>query len=546
MRPNRSIVACVLFFIAGSIASIMAAQEAEPLVIESPDFESRSSNTIEINKLELRTTETVLHGDLYGKPNYWVRLSSGSYLKGASGKVYKLRRSEGFPLDSTVYLPASGHHPFILYTEPLDKDETSFDFTEGDVEGAFVIKGIKTTKSTPDAPICCHLQGTIIDRPYSSRLMLLKADGDFRVATEMFIPIKEGRFEADIYGSDVEAYELVFYDEGMNGAWRPVYFFLEPGNIQFELYPMDQFERNQVVGGEQTSAYYRHMQQREALFSADSLFAQMEKLSKEDRYESPIAKALRLAIQQTNDPVVLDSLYRCRSTLSKEASLSKEAQVLNAQLDTLSQHCIEWELGYIKNNPSLMGYYLLTDRLGSTRDNDTKHLATYTELAAQYARLFPKHTYTHKLSEQLGSQSLIRIGGTYLDFTAPDFNGKPYRLSDQIKGKVALIDLWASWCGPCRRTSLSMIPVYEAFKDKGFVIVGIAREESVDDAINTVKKDKYPWLNLIDLKDSVGVWQKYGVGNAGGATFLVDRQGVILAIGPTAEQVEALLKQHLE
>lgn len=219
---------------------------------------------------------------------------------------------------------------------------------------------------------------------------------------------------------------------------------------------------------------------------------------------------------------------------------------MNAQLDSLHQQAVAWEFDFIKNNPSLMAYYVLVDRLDRTRDEDAKALATCTELAAHYASLFPTHPYTVKLAEMLNSRASIHIGGSYVDFSAPDFNGKSYRLSDQIKGKVALIDLWASWCGPCRRSSLSMIPVYEAFKNKGFVIVGVAREESVDHAINTVNTDKYPWLNLVDVNDQVGVWQKYGVGNAGGATFLVDQQGVILAISPTAEQVTALLKQHLE
>ncbi len=48
------------------------------------------------------------------------------------------------------------------------------------------------------------------------------------------------------------------------------------------------------------------------------------------------------------------------------------------------------------------------------------------------------------------------------------------RLSDIIKGKVAVIDLWASWCMPCRAKAKAMIPIYEKYKDRGFEIVGVA------------------------------------------------------------------------
>jgi len=91
-----------------------------------------------------------------------------------------------------------------------------------------------------------------------------------------------------------------------------------------------------------------------------------------------------------------------------------------------------------------------------------------------------------------------------------------------------------------------MIPVYEAYKDKGFTIVGIARESNLTDGVNAAKKDKYPWLNLIELKDKGKIWEKYGVDNSAGASFLVDKNGIILAIDPTDKEVTAILEKLLK
>ena len=90
-----------------------------------------------------------------------------------------------------------------------------------------------------------------------------------------------------------------------------------------------------------------------------------------------------------------------------------------------------------------------------------------------------------------------------------------------------------------------MIPVYQKFADKGFTVVGIAREQNVSDALEAIRKDGYPWVQLIDLRDEFCIWLRHGTENAGGSTFLVNPEGKIVAIHPSAEEVEAILEQHL-
>lgn len=136
------------------------------------------------------------------------------------------------------------------------------------------------------------------------------------------------------------------------------------------------------------------------------------------------------------------------------------------------------------------------------------------------------------------------VGKHYPDFTAPDLKGNMHTLSDLIDGKFAVIDLWASWCGPCRRHSMELIPVYEKWKDKGFTVVGIARENSSTEAMeSSIKTDGYPWLNLVELNDAANIWNKYNAGNAGGKIVFVSPSGIVMAINPDAEQVDSLLNQ---
>jgi peroxiredoxin len=168
-------------------------------------------------------------------------------------------------------------------------------------------------------------------------------------------------------------------------------------------------------------------------------------------------------------------------------------------------------------------------------------------LVEKFSSKYPGHSYNKTANDRINSFDRIRIGGKIIDFTLPDLQGNSITLSTAIKGKIALIDLWATWCGPCIATSRSMIPVYNEFKNYGFTIVGVAGEiENTDQLKRTLDRERFPWINLIELNNQNGIWTKYGIPNSGGGTFLVDKDGKILAIKPTAKEVRDILTQKIK
>jgi len=69
----------------------------------------------------------------------------------------------------------------------------------------------------------------------------------------------------------------------------------------------------------------------------------------------------------------------------------------------------------------------------------------------------------------------------------------------------------------------------------------VAREKSVSFAKAAIEKDKYPWENLVELNDAGKIWVKYGIGNSGGAVFLIDENGNIVANNPSTEEIRNFL-----
>ena len=134
------------------------------------------------------------------------------------------------------------------------------------------------------------------------------------------------------------------------------------------------------------------------------------------------------------------------------------------------------------------------------------------------------------------------VGESVPEIALPDTKGKTVKLSS-LKGKVVLIDFWASWCGPCRRSNGDLAKLYKKYRDKGFEIFAISLDESKDEWKTAISEDETTWLHVIETaKQQISTkWNVEYIPTS----YLLDKDGKVVAVNPSKEKIEAYLKRNI-
>jgi peroxiredoxin len=230
--------------------------------------------------------------------------------------------------------------------------------------------------------------------------------------------------------------------------------------------------------------------------------------------------------------------YTAAKTAKNDVEMARLEKELNIKSD--AQEATETKLQEL-NASNLLGLFLITRKVYSY---------DYEKLKDCLAKVTPvaKQSEVYKtLSTRLAKMDKVRVGSIAPDFTLPTPEGNMLSLS-QFRGKVVVVDCWASWCGPCRRESPNMVALYNANKDKNFTILGVSldRPSDKDKWVKAIADDKLAWNQVSDLKYWNSMICDLYVISAIPETILIDKDGKIIARGLRGDDLKAKVAELLK
>ena len=562
-------------FIAGLL--LLASCTPENRVIENPVYFARNSNTIEVSKISLTDSTTVLDIQATYTPGYWIKIVSNTLLTDDKGNIYPLTSSNGIDLDKEFWMPESGEATFQLVFPPLKRGVKTIDFIEGaDVSDGYRIysiqlednvtpniklpKGFKQAEIDKNAPLT---EPAFIYGPATIKGKVLgytKGMPD-KITIDAYNPFYGGVWGKEVPETTLDEDGSFSYDIDLLGMTRISLIYAE-NYIQIWGMPNETSElcinmpeitrRKSKIHADKASygeaIYYNgpweslvmenakkstivYDTSRELSIPNEELLNTSFEAFKDNEikiYETIIEKANQSDLSQaTKDYIKVELAARMISSLSmapnnyisiyqrKELMNNKSEEEILAGWKKMSQtiptdfYHIPDELTDLLNTttaittnpyPSILRVQRtnikdgllnqmkqtldISDELGGFKpltDKQREEMKSLPEACQQYL-----NDANEKLLATIEANK--KKEGHHVNEVGEVANEKLFEsIISKFRGKVLLVDFWATWCGPCRAANKEMKPMKETLKEKDIVYVYITGETS----------DKPTWEQMI-------------------------------------------------
>ena len=167
-----------------------------------------------------------------------------------------------------------------------------------------------------------------------------------------------------------------------------------------------------------------------------------------------------------------------------------------------------------------------------TGKSDTTRMVK--EVFDERAEADPNSQYGQVAGELTRMLNTPAIGDTP-ELTATTLEGKEIALED-YRGKVVLLDFWATWCPPCIEGLPEIKKAYAAYKDKGFEIIGISLDQNIEPLEEFIAEEDLNWINIYDANQDASLADQFSVSSIP-TLYLLDQEGKIVALNPRGEGV---------
>lgn len=250
---------------------------------------------------------------------------------------------------------------------------------------------------------------------------------------------------------------------------------------------------------------------------------------------------LTLEIKAVKESIDLhrDSLMQILNAAPQEERMSLQSSIeqgfnvfVNKQLEKIRK--------YIIQNPDKIAPITAAEYLDPDQD-----FAAYDLLAINLKKNYPKSTFAQSFISRVDQMRITAIGMPAPEINLPSPAGNPIALSS-LRGKVVLIDFWASWCGPCRKENPNVVKLYEEMKSKGFDIYSVSLDKDKAAWEKAIQADGLAWPSHVS---DLGYWSSSVVKQYGFSgipfTVLVDKEGKIVGKGLRGPDLENAVRKLL-